>query len=299
MTVATESPVFIGGLSHSGKTPLRIVLAANPALSLTRRTYLWDRFYGRFGNLREPRNLERCIAALAEDPAVAPLSPDPASIRAEVDAGDPTYARVFGAIHRQHADRLGKPRWGEQLGFVERYAEPIFASYPSARMIHMVRDPRFAPAGGRRRPGATGWETARWRESASLAAANGRRFPAGYLVVRYEGFAADPEATVREVCAFLDEPVLPEMRERLGEVRFDDAAIRPRVSRSAFIDRYAVPELPALGYPKRTVCLSRRDRIAFELMDRPINRASMAAWSIFGEPRRSPRRLAGAEGAGS
>ena len=279
-----QRPIFIGGLSHSGKTQLRIALEANPQLSLTRRTYLWDRFYGRFGDLHDPANLGRCLEALCADEAVAQLSPDPPAIRREVAEGDPSYARVFGAFHRQHAERLGKPRWGEQLGFVERFADPIFAAYPSARMIHMVRDPRSGSGGRRRRPGALGWETARWLSSASLATRNRRRYPEGYLVVRCEALAADPAPTVADVCAFLGEPMLPAVRDRLDQIRFEAGAETDEGSPDAvFVDRYAGRALPAFGYPTGTARLSPRDRVAFQLLDRPINRASMAAWRIFGD----------------
>ena len=33
-----QRPIFIGGLSYSGKTPLRIMLSAHPNILLTRRT---------------------------------------------------------------------------------------------------------------------------------------------------------------------------------------------------------------------------------------------------------------------
>ena len=279
-----QRPIFIGGLSHSGKTQLRIALEANAELSLTRRTYLWDRFYGRFGDLRDAANLERCLEALCADEAVAQLSPDPAAIRREITEGDPSYARVFAAFHRQHAERLGRSRWGEQLGFVERFADPIFAAFPSARMIHMVRDPRTSSGGRRRKPGALGWETARWLSSASLATRNRRRYPEGYLVVRYEALAAEPETTVGAACAFLGEPMLPAVRERLGEIRFEAGRDADEGSPdAAFVDRYAARALPAFGYPTGTARLSPRDRLAFQLLDRPINRASMAAWHIFGD----------------
>ena len=58
-----RGPIFIGGLSQSGKTELRLALGAHPSIELTRHTDMWDRFYGRYGNLGRPRNLDRCLAA--------------------------------------------------------------------------------------------------------------------------------------------------------------------------------------------------------------------------------------------
>jgi len=206
-------PIFIGGLSSSGKTPLRIVLSAHPDLSLTRKTYLWDRYYGRYGDLRDPGALDRCLRALGADPSLASLQPDVDAVRGELAGGPSTYARLFGVLHRQAAARSGKRRWGEQLGFVERYADPIFADFPDARMIHMLRDTRDRMASlfreHRPRPGQRGWETAKWRRSAELAARNQLHHADGYRVVAYEALMDDTEATVRALCAFVGEEYVP------------------------------------------------------------------------------------------
>ena len=284
----SRGPIFIGGLAHSGKTPLRIVLGAHPDISMTRRTHLWDRFLGRFGDLAEPRNLERCLEAIAADPGAADLHPEPERLRRELLEGPATYARLFDLLHRHHAERCGKRRWGDQLGGVERLADTIFAAYPSARMIHMIRDPR-AGANGRLpdRWGTLGWETARWLASAQLAERNLRRYPGRYRVVRFESLAAEPAETVRELCTFLGERVEPSMQEPIAwlESHAHDEPVGapgcPTPTAEAFVDRYARPGLEAWGYRARTgTALSTRDRFAFVLVSRPLNRASMTAWRL-------------------
>jgi hypothetical protein len=80
----TDAPVFIAGLAHSGKTELRRALSRLPHFEMTRRTYLWTRFYGRFGDLDDEANLERCLAALLRDEDVATLEPDVERIRREL-----------------------------------------------------------------------------------------------------------------------------------------------------------------------------------------------------------------------
>ncbi len=291
-----RGPIFIGGLSYSGKTQLRLVLGAHPELSLTRRTYMWDRFFGRFGDLHRTRNLDRCLATMLRDAGVRALEPDEDRIRREFLQGPATYARLFALVHRHHAERLGKRRWGEQLGFVERFADPIFAAFPTARMIHMIRDPRdretLAATG--RSPGRVGWETARWLRSAELAERNCRRYSDGYRVVRYETLAAQPTETVRELCAFIDEAFLDGMDQALASVTFagTDAAdperrparrsVHASTADVAFVNRYARRQLPAFGYPVTEPALSPREHLSFLLVDQPVNRAAMAAWHIVG-----------------
>jgi len=287
-------PIFIGGLSHTGKTQLRMVLGAHPAISMTRRTYMWDRFYERFGDLGDPRNRERCLSAMLRDAGVRGLGPDPERIRREFLERPPTYAHLFELFHRHHAERTGKRRWGEQLGSVERYADPIFAGFSSARMIHMVRDPRV---GGAARRGGAGWRTAMWLHSAGLAERNRRRYGDRYRVVRYETLASQPAETVRELCRFLQEWFVPEMGAALDAISFDPggggapgaAAGSWSPSEAAFVERYAGRHLPALGYPSTMRALSPRERMEFALVDRPLNRATAAAWRVL-EGRPSDKR---------
>ena len=47
--MSAERPIFIGGLSFTGKTQLRAMLSAHPNILIARRTHLWDRFYKRYG----------------------------------------------------------------------------------------------------------------------------------------------------------------------------------------------------------------------------------------------------------
>jgi hypothetical protein len=295
----SRGPIFIGGLAHSGKTQVRIVLGAHPDISMTRGTHLWDRFFGRFGDLAEPRNLERCLEAMVADPGVARLQPDPRRIRHELFEGPMTYARLFGLLHRHHAERLGRRRWGDQLGGVERFADAIVAGSSSARMIHMIRDPRVDAVGPGRRWGAVGWETARWLASAQLAERNLHRYPDRYRVVRYESLMSAPADTMRDLCGFLDERFVPSMERALARIRWRGNAdpagelVRASAIAVAFVDRYARRGLQALEYPAtRGRRLSTRHRMSFALASRPVNRASMTAWRLS-EGRSVTRQLRG------
>ncbi|MGZ4149524.1 MAG: sulfotransferase family protein [Actinomycetota bacterium] len=288
-------PIFIGGLSGSGKTPLRAALAAAPGLAIMRHTALWDRYHGRFGDLAKDRNLDRCLRALVADDRVAPLEPDADALRAALREGAPTYARLFVAVHAQHAARIGARRWGEQLSAIERYADPVFAEVPDARMLHLLRDPRdryeVASRGARRRPGAVGWLTAAWRASAETAERNARAYPDAYLVVRFESLASEPERTLEAICAFVGEERTDAMDAALvaGLGRSAEAA-RARVPEVAFVDRYAGRALGAHGYDSAPPRLSSRERVSFALFEVPVNRAAMAAWRVLGP------RVATAEG---
>ena len=205
----SDGPVLIGGLAFSGKTPLRIALSAHPRMVLTRGSALWRRHAHRYGDLDRAANLQRCLSALVADPAAAVLAPDRAGIERELAGGARTYARLFAIVHRQHAERMGRPRWGEQMGMLERHADEVLAAWPTAQVIHMLRDPRewhaAAASTHRQLPGRLGREIARWRTSAELATRHLQRHAGRYRVVRFEALRDDPAGTVSAVLRFLHE----------------------------------------------------------------------------------------------
>jgi hypothetical protein len=287
-----RGPIFIGGLDQSGKTPLRRMLAAHPDLLLTRRTYMWSRFYKQFGSLSEPSNLERCLSAMLAQKAIQEMHPNLQQIRRDFIQGPQTYERLFELFHRQNLERTGKRRWGDQLGFVERFAEVIFTAFPEAKMIHMIRDPRDPSAEGasekHKGRGKSGWLTARWKFSAQLAQSNSRRYHKRYLVVRYEDLMQDTEKTLRKICGFLNEDYLPAMlgvltsaqtmdEEERIETRTGTSTMKTQIT---FTQLFARRDLIDLGYTVKPVALSARERIKFSMIDLPANLAGLIAWNL-------------------
>jgi hypothetical protein len=288
-----RGPIFIGGLDQSGKTPLRRMLSAHPELLLTRRTYMWSRFYKRFGSLSDPSNLERCLSAMLSQKAIQEMHPDLQQIRRDFIQGPQTYERLFELFHRQNLERTGKRRWGDQLGLVERFADVIFSAFPDAKMIHMIRDPRDRSAQGadkkHRTRGKSGWLTARWKFSAHLAQHNSRRYHGKYLVVRYEDLMQDTEKTLRRICDFLNEEYLAAMLEvplhdqnaedekRAKNPRNNASAVKTQV---AFTQLFAGRDLKDLGYSLKPVALSAGERVKFSVIDLPSNLAGLIAWNL-------------------
>jgi hypothetical protein len=284
-------PIFIGGLAHTGKTALRTAIGAHPHIAMTRRSYLW-RFYGRFGDLDRPGNLERCLSTMLRDRAVRSLNPDGDRIRAEFLRGPATYARLFGLFHRHHAELLGKPRWGEQIRLIEHFADPIFAAFPTARIIHMTRDPRTTPPGrtAADRPpfGRVGWETASWLSSARMARRNRARYPFRYAVLQYEAFADRPVETLREVCDLIQEEYVDAMEKALSAMGFDASAGPDRyeqrpASQVSFIEDHAGGELRALRYAEKDWAVTHRS--LSKLLHRPADVTAMVAWRVMRDRR--------------
>jgi hypothetical protein len=300
-----QGPIFIGGPDRCGKTTLRAILASHPNISIPAvGSNMWTYFYGQFGDLGRVENFERCLDAMMHYKHVIFLKPDPNRIRNEFWQGPPTYARLFSLFHQHHAEREGKPRWGDQTGLIERYANAIFEAYPAAKMIHMLRDPRdryeaslsLWPNG----KGRAGGATARWLYSLNLAKRNIRKFPDHYKIVRFESLVRDPEQTIREICAFLDEDYVPAMLTMEGAPTHRDKLLQgmgfeegmcplsekfiglyrrviPK-QEIAYMQSFAGKQMAALDYSLDPIQFSLHERANYVLYTMPLNWIRMISW---------------------
>ncbi len=300
-----RGPIIIGGPDRCGKTLMRSLLVSHPNIAIpTIGSNYWTYFYGQFGDLSKRDNFECCLAAMLRYKHALSINPDSDRIRREFWQGEPTYARLFALFHQHYAEREGKPRWGDQTGLIERYVDVIFTAYPIAKMIHMIRDPRDRyeasitrfPQGKLKVGGAT----ARWRYSVGLAKRNQQRYPDRYKIVRYETLVCQPERTMREVCAFLDEEFMPAMLMMEGAPGYRDKSgnrsngeteqipistayigrFRQVMSKReiAFMQAYAGRDMLAYDYQLEPVQLSLSERLRFSFVDWPVNLARMFTW---------------------
>lgn len=203
-------PVFVGGADRSGTTLMYALLDAHPSLCMVRRTNYWRWFDGRYGDLADPANLDRCLDELVRYRRVAVLDPDAERLRRELADGPATYARLYDLLLRHHAERHGASRWGDKSLHSEHHAGRILTAFPDARMVQMVRDPRDRYLSVVHRPDAAhpglGAIVGRWRASVRAGLAAQRRHPDRYLLVRYEDLVRAPEATMARVWALVGEP---------------------------------------------------------------------------------------------
>ncbi len=310
-TRAERGPVFIAGPDRSGTTLMFALLASHPNLSMVRRTNFWRYFHRRYGDLSDPANLDRCLDDLVRYRRLRPLAPDAARIRSEFLEGPPTYGRLLALLHEHHAERQGKTRWGDKSLHSEHHASRIFAEFPDARIVHMLRDPRDRYAStikrhGRdvHRPAAA---AARWRMSTKAAERNAARWPDRYLRVRYEDLVRAPETTMRLVCSFIAEPYAPEMLEmggapthRVAGANSSFGDLEPGAISTKGIGRYRTILSPeelrflettlgrtevAAGYQRAPAPLPLKGWPRYYGWFFPSNLARMAAWTMISRMR--------------
>lgn len=206
--VGRGAPIFLAGVDRSGIGLLGEVLECHPDVSMTRRTDFWAYYDGRFGDLTEARNVERGLNEMMKDPRMRLLEPNRERFRADFAQGEPTYSRLFELLQIYLMEHRGRSRWGDKSLGSERFADTILSAYPSARMIHVIRDPRdrYASQKHHRGPvrGGAGSGAALWQWSERLASSNLHRFSQRYRVIRYEDLVTDPVHCLEGIARFLD-----------------------------------------------------------------------------------------------
>lgn len=303
----TEAPIFIAGPDRSGTSLMFALLASHPNISMVRRTNMWRYFHERYGDLSEKENLDRCLMDMVRYNRMRHLHPDPQRIRREFLEGEPTYGRLFSLFHLHHAERAGKLRWGDKSLHTEHYADRIFREYPNARIIQMTRDPRDRYASVRKRHGKDnprlGGSTGRWLFSMRKALANQRRYPERYKIIRFEDLAGNPEATLKNICAFIDEEYSPEMLSMSGAAEHNDTGgnssfekIEPgNISTKPigrfrevltnveilYIQMFTGNNMDQLGYQREPVKLSAGEMFRFHGQLLPSSLMRMVAWTML------------------
>ncbi|MBI5106287.1 MAG: sulfotransferase, partial [Solirubrobacterales bacterium] len=177
-----------------------------------------------------PRRVVEARAGLPPWPDLA-FDEDVLAAHLEERGADDVTSALRG-MFEAYAARFGKPRWGEKTPDHLAHLDAIARALPEARFVHLVRDGRgvaasvlglpFAPGDGSIEAAAADW---RDRILAGRAAAVD-----GVLEVRYEHLVRDPEAVLREVCAFVDLDFDPVMLRAHEQADARAAEVRPRAA---------------------------------------------------------------------
>lgn len=226
-----DRSVFICGHPKSGTSLLRAILDSHPQLIVyPEETIFFRRFLPRAAGL----DLEGQIALAEEtlihiflwrrDQPVASQAgfPDRDYSAISFEQVRQALRRFLEMRHRHPGDVLSAAIlaygevsglttsasrwWVEKSPYNEYYAGQIFAWWPEARCIHILRDPRDNYVSYRRKH--PDWQpeffAANWRRSTRAGVENRRRFgPVRYLILRYEDLTQSPEAALRQLTDFL------------------------------------------------------------------------------------------------
>jgi Sulfotransferase family len=245
------SPIFVGGLQRSGTTLMRQILNSHPHIAC-----------GPESKLFRDHRLERIYTDLR---TIWPtlLSPHYAFDPHMVDV---VMAGLIHSIFMPYSQKQGKPRWAEKTPNNILVIDTLFALFPAAQFIHMIRDPRDAFCSVRQRAAKDmpHWATktpertaAEWCRRINCGFA-WRARPDRYREVRYEELVTQPEATLRSLFAFLGEPWAASVLENNPTFSTSVGRWRSELSDAEVAETEAVAgqTMRALGYPLSTASLS-------------------------------------------
>lgn len=218
-----HAPIFLAGSDRSGVGLLGDILDRHPDIAISRRINFWTFYAGRYGSLEASENLDRCLEDMWRFRRVTDLGIDMDAVKRRfLDRGDISYGALFAAIGELHAIARGKTVWGEKSLNSERYADAIFGSFPEARMVHVLRDPRdrhvsvMTHRGGKR--GGVLGTTAVSVDSERRAVRNASEYGSRYTVLRYEDLVRSPETHLTAVCDLIG---VPFARSMIAGTAFD------------------------------------------------------------------------------
>ncbi|MBV9992983.1 MAG: sulfotransferase [Alphaproteobacteria bacterium] len=213
---------FIVGVGRSGTTLLRLMLDAHPALAIPGETLFLQDLIKRGA---APDSFVDIVTASETWPNMA--------MRREAleraVAGAASLSEAIRAFYRLYTEHRGKARWGDKTPYYRVYMKDIARLLPEAHFIHVIRDGRdsaLSYQGLWFGPGDDFEKQARfWSEAVRNAQAMGREL-ARYTEIRYEALVAEPERTLRGLCAQLALDFDPAMlayhltaAERLDELK--------------------------------------------------------------------------------
>ncbi len=232
----SRAPIFIGGMFRSGTSLLRAMLSQHSAIASGLETYWfnWD------WSARESDKMLVMYGRLAHffDMSVA----DVTAMASASDTAEKFLTTLMGDVAR----RQGKPRWAEKTPGNIAHADRIWAAWPDAQMVHIIRDPRDVFASlveGKK------WDTPnefaeRWISTIGRGLRlNAHLNPSAksYLAIRYEELIAAPEATMRRVIDFVGEPWEPAAGEFSGRQEDFDKVLEATGKASTPLVRLKAP----------------------------------------------------------
>jgi Sulfotransferase family len=210
-------PVFVGGCPRSGTTLLRTMLNSHPGLAIPHETRILIGGYRRraqWGDLADRENRRQLARWVVErkESRYRRLTEDADALLDRMVAAPPTLGSVLSAGFRLYAEHHGKERWGDKRPSLILNLDAVFAMFPDAQYVNVVRDPRAVVASIRKVGRRHGWGahgipggTETWERSARAADAWRRRLPADqFLEIQYEHLVTDTARVLEGIVDFLD-----------------------------------------------------------------------------------------------
>lgn len=215
--------VFIVGRGRSGTTLLSSLLDAHPRICVAPESMFIMYLYRRYR--RGPWDAGR-VRAFARDLWLESrmrfwrLDRDEVERTLLARAAPVGFGGLCGEVFACHARGRGRGDakvLGDKNPGYSLFVPELREVFPSARFVHVVRDPRDNVYSFSRVPfdaDDTATLAYRWNHYNAAILEATRRFPSAFLRLRYEDLVRAPESELQRLCRFLDVEFVAEMLVR-------------------------------------------------------------------------------------
>ena len=278
-TAEFEGPLFIVGMGRSGTKLLTSLLNNHSQIGIISETNFIPRFIERFGkspDFSDEATLRAVYDALSKTGlyqtneqrhnrvlSYAELS---GHLREVESSGEViAWHHLIKYVFKFYLQTPAGAVWGDKSPGYTPHVELLKNLFPSARFIHIVRDPRDVSLSVRNAWGRSVLRSAQgWNKVMHKIERTGVRSNPDYLEIFYEQLVENPEAVLRKVCDFLGVPFTDDLLsldrspENLGATKGQTSIVAGNQSKyltelSAYeirrISELAYPSLKAYGYP--------------------------------------------------
>lgn len=210
LSAQVRVPLFVVGEPRSGTTLVRNLLSQHPKIALTdHESHFIPSFVAKFGrdaDFRHSHLLDAFIGAFRSSQLYLKGLGDGRELRTQdlvPFIQDGTLAEVIEAVFRFYSpDKPGAQVWGDKTPAYLRHLDLLHELFPSARFIHVIRDPRDHVLSERKVWGKSCIRSAQhWSDRIQGAREVSQAFPDAYLEVRYEDLLDDLAAQMRLLTA--------------------------------------------------------------------------------------------------
>lgn len=219
-----HSPIFVIGTGRSGTTLLRQMLNAHPRIHVTHEAG----FYSYARHAAKGASVDEWLERYFETFSFAWLRLPPQEVRDALPGGlsMERVSEVFKVIMRAKARQQGKIRYGEKNPLDTHNLPRIFADFPDARVVCIMRDPRPTVLSFNRMPFGTSSALLntyvcriQWEHI--------KPFLDRILEVRLEDLSADPRRAMRSILNYIGEPWDDAVLDHVNQAEKDDVAPLP------------------------------------------------------------------------
>lgn len=206
------APFFIVGSGRSGSTLLRLMLASHSRIAIPKETWFLTELVEQFPSDRplEESEIVKAIAVMTHHERWPDMGLDAAEMRRRVaNMSEVRLRNLVEVVYRWHMELEGKSRWGDKTPPYIEIVPALAALFGDAKFIHLIRDGRDVAKSFQKQGWNGPWMdgyTREWLRAVELDMRLGETpLNERILRIRYEDLVLHPEATLREICRFIDE----------------------------------------------------------------------------------------------